>query len=136
METLTVALAQAHGIWRYVILITGGVAIGKCLIGWLESREWKPIDQRIALYFVSAVDFGVLLGLAVWLLQGRWDGVDLLRSWRHPALMLLALVVVHVGWVRAKAAPDARSRFMRCTLFFAISGAIILMGVLQIQGVF
>lgn len=136
MESLTAALAQAHGIWRYVVLITGGVAIGKCLIGWLESREWKPIDQRIVTYFITAVDIGVLLGLLVWLLEGRWDGEDLLRSWRHPALMLLALVIVHVGWIRAKAASDSKGRFARCTLFFAIGGAVILMGVLQIQGVF
>ena len=136
MDTLIAALAGAHGIWRYVILVTGGLAIGKCLIGWLEKREWQPVDQRIATYFVMAVDIGLLLGLLVWLFQERWTGADVLRSWRHPATMILAAASIHVGWVRAKAAPTPIGRFARCTIFFAIGSAIILAGVLQIQGVF
>ncbi|MCB9137525.1 MAG: hypothetical protein H6642_04160 [Caldilineaceae bacterium] len=136
METLQAALANAHGLWRYVVLITAGLAIGKSLIGWLERREWQVADERIAVYFIMAVDIGVTLGVLVWLLETRWNGTDVLRSWRHPATMLVAAGAVHVGWIRAKAAPTATGRFARCTLFFAIAGVIILAGVLQIQGVF
>jgi hypothetical protein len=50
--------------------------------------------------------------------------------------MILAAASIHVGWVRAKAAPTPIGRFARCTIFFAIGSAIILAGVLQIQGVF
>ena len=56
-------LALAHAIWRFVILISGGVAIGKCLIGWLEKRKWTPTDQRIGVYFVTIVNLGALLGV-------------------------------------------------------------------------
>ena len=136
MEGMIEGLALAHAIWRFVILISGGVAIGKCLIGWLEKRGWTPTDQRIGVYFVTAVNLGALLGAAVWLLQGRWDMADAMRSWRHPGLMLIGVIAINWGWLRAKAAPDSTSRFARCTLFFTIGGAIILLGVLQIQGVF
>lgn len=77
-------LALAHAIWRFVILISGGVAIGKCLIGWLEKRKWTPTDQRIGVYFVTIVNLGALLGVAVWLLQGRWTGRTRFRAGDAP----------------------------------------------------
>ena len=136
METLTQALVGAHSIWRYAVLISGLVAIGSMLMGWLDKRSWKPLDIRIGRFYLSAIDLEVALGLLIWLLQSRWDGVDILRSWRHPALMLLALAVAHYGWWRARRMPTDRARFGLLTMYFVISGIVIVVGVLQIQGVF
>jgi hypothetical protein len=136
MEGVTEGMAMAHAIWRFVILITGVVAIGKCLLGQMNKREWTPADQSIGVYFVTVVNLGALLGAAVWLLQGRWDMADALRSWRHPSLMLIGVLSINWGWFQARVAPDAASRFSRCTTFFISGSAIILFGVLQIRGVF
>lgn len=136
MSTLIDALAGAHSLWRYVVLISAFVAVGNMVVGALDKRAWRVADTRVGRFFLTALDLEVTLGLLVWLLQGRWDGADVLRSWRHPALMLLALAVAHYGWWRAGRMPTDRSRFGLLTMYFLIAGAIIVVGVLQIQGVF
>ncbi len=134
MDALSQALLGAHSIWRYVVLISIFVAIGNAFIGWLDKRDWKPSDTRIGRFYLSVIDLEVILGILVWFQQGRWDAVDMLRSRRHPALMLLALAVVHYGWWRAHHMPTARARFGLLTMYFLISGIVIFVGVLQIQG--
>ena len=101
MDGLTQVLVGVHSIWRYVVLVTAFLAIGNMLMGFLEKRAWKVADARIGRYFVIAIDLEILFGVLIWLLQTRWDGADLLRSWRHPALMLLAaLVAASLAWRR------------------------------------
>lgn len=136
MEGLTAGLAGAHSIWRYVVIIAAFVAIGNMLVGTLDKRAWKLTDVRIGRFFLTALDLEVGVGMLLWLLQGRWDGEDVLRSWRHPALMLLALIVAHYGWWRASRMPSDRSRFGLLTMYFIIAGVVVVVGVLQIQGIF
>ena len=136
MGTLSEALAGAHALWRYVVLISAFIAIGNMLMGALDKRSWKASDTRIGRFFITALDLEVVLGVLLWLLQERWGGADVLRSWRHPALMVLALVIAHYGWWRAARMPGDRSRFALLTMYFVIAGVVIVVGVLQIQGVF
>ncbi|MEZ4674742.1 MAG: hypothetical protein R2932_10930 [Caldilineaceae bacterium] len=105
MTEFTAALVNAHGMWRYVILIMAGVTVGRMFMGWLRQDRWRMLETRLGAFLVTAVDVGIALGLIVWLLQARWSGADLLRSWRHPALMLAAAVVLHYGWWRVRQSP-------------------------------
>lgn len=134
MESLSQGLSGAHALWRYVVIVSAFVAIGNMLVGTLENRTWKTADHRIGRFFVLALDLEVLLGVVLWLLQGRWDGADALRSWRHPGLMLVAQVVVHYGMWRAYRIPSDRGRFGLLTMYFTMAGIVIVVGVLQIQG--
>lgn len=136
MDGLIAGLVNAHSIWRYVVLISGGITIGRLLMGWMRRDAWRPIEERLGRLFVTAVDVAVGLGVLVWLFQGRWDGVDVLRSWRHPGLMLVATVIVHYGWQRVQAAPVGPLRYGRALLYFVLAGVVILVGLMQIQGAF
>lgn len=130
------ALKNAHGIWVYIVLIMAGVAIGQMWRGYRRQEDWRPIDQNIGFYFVTAMDLEILLGVALWVMQGRWDGADLLRTMRHPTLMLAAWAAVRFGWMRVQQSPISESKFARATLFFAIGGLMMMVGVFQIYEVF
>lgn len=134
MDNFTVAMVNAHSIWRYVILIMTGITVGRMLMGWMRQDPWKPLETRLGGLLVTAVDVGVALGIIVWLLQGRWDGADLLRSWRHPALMIVAAVVLHYGWWRVRQSPNDALRYGRSLIYFVIAGLILIVGIFQIQG--
>ncbi|MEZ4867670.1 MAG: hypothetical protein R3C14_40465 [Caldilineaceae bacterium] len=135
MDSLVAGLLNAHSLWRYVVLMMGGIAIGRMLMGWIRQDPWQPLDQQLGRLFVNAVDVAVGLGLLLWLLEGRWQGADLLRSWRHPALMLVAVIAAHYGWRRVLRAPVDNTRFGWGLIFLGITGLILVVGVLQIRGV-
>ena len=136
MDAFIAGIANAHAVWRYVVMMAGGIAVGRMLMGWLRQEQWQPLDERLGVFFVIAIDVGAALGVLLWVFQARWDGADLLRSWRHPGLMLMGLVAAHYGWRRVRLTPRSQSRFGRSLLFLGSTGAIILLGILQIQGAF
>ena len=134
MDAFVAGLVNAHSIWRYVVLIMVGITVGRMLMGWMRQDPWRALETRLGAFLVTAVDVGIALGLLVWLLQGRWTGEDLLRSWRHPGLMLVAALVLHYGWWRVRQSPNDALRFGRSLLYFAIAGIILVVGIFQIQG--
>lgn len=136
MGNFTAALVNAHGIWRYVILIMIGITVGRMLMGWMRQDPWKALETRLGALLITAVDIGVLLGILVWVLQARWDGADILRSWRHPALMLTATAILHYGWWRVRQSPNHALRYGRSLLYFVIAGLVLIVGIFQIQGIF
>lgn len=136
MDAFIAGIANAHGAWRYVVMIAGGIAVGRMLMGWLRQEQWQPLDERLGLLFVIALDVGATLGVLLWFFQARWEGADLLRSWRHPGLMLMGVVTAHYGWRRVRLTLPTQSRFGRGFLFLGITGAIVVLGILQIQGAF
>lgn len=130
------ALETVHSIWLYVVLIVGGLAIGQMLRGYFKGEKWQPLDQNMSFYFVLAVDLQILLGVALWIAQQRWDLVDGLRSLRHPGLMLAAWIAIRFGWYRMGLSPSAEAKFARGAIFFTIAGVMIMSGMFQILGVF
>ena len=130
------AIRNAHSIWTYLVLIMGGIAIGQMWRGYRRDEEWRPIDQNIGFYFVSAVDLAILLGVALWVMQGRWDGNDMLRTMRHPTLMAAAWLAIRFGWLRVRQSPISSGKFVRSALFFAIGALMMIAGIFQIYGIF
>jgi hypothetical protein len=134
MDGLVAGLVNAHSIWRYVILIMAGITVGRMLMGWLRRDRWKALETRLGGFLLTAVEVEIVLGLLIWFLQGRWDGADPLRSWRHPGLMIFATVVLHYGWWRVRQSPNDALRFGRSLLYLGIGGVILVIGIFQIQG--
>ena len=130
------ALKNAHAIWVYVVLIMGGIAIGQMWRGMRRREEWRPIDQNIGSFFVTALDLEMVLGILLWIFQGRWDGLETLQSFRHPGLMLAAWTAVRFGWLRVSQTGEPQSKFTRAFIFFTIGGLIMMGGIFQIYGVF
>ena len=102
-------VAMLHSIWRWVVLILMGIAILKALLGWFGKQPWQNLDNRIGLFFTSAFDLQVLLGIILYIgvLLGaylpRWYGASMARvSFEHVLMMFIALAIVHVVRSRAK----------------------------------
>ena len=70
LEGVTEAVGSAHELWRFVVLIGGGVALGRMAVGWIGNRVWESTDQNVVMFFIAAFDLEVALGLLLWLLQG------------------------------------------------------------------
>ena len=134
MDGFIAGVVNVHSTWRYVVLIMTGITVGRMLMGWIRQDKWRSLETRLGAFLITAVDVGLALGLVIWLLQGRWAGEDLLRSWRHPVFMLSAAFILHYGWWRVRQSASDALRYGRSLLYFAIAGIILVVGIFQIQG--
>ena len=126
-------LTEAHSGWRYLASLALVVAVAAYLVSWLRGREWSRLEQRIGLYAIVVVDIQLLLGLILWGVGASMGiiGANAARTIEHPLTMLLAIVLLHIGWVWTKRS-DETVRLRNGALTFAIAGLLVLAGLTRI----
>jgi hypothetical protein len=131
-----------HSILRWVVLIVAVVAVVRALLGWLGKKEWTALDDRLGLLLSSSMDLQVLLGLILYIFLspltrsafqnfGAAMSNGALRYWsvEHILLMIVALVLIHVGRARSKAAQESPGKYRRALVFFGLATVAILLAI-------
>jgi hypothetical protein len=124
---------EAHGGWYYLASLALVVAVATFLVNWLRGREWSRLEQRVGLYAIIVVDIQLLLGLILWGVGASLGiiGANAARTIEHPFTMLLAIVLLHVGWVWTKRS-DETVRLRNGALTFVVAGLLVLAGLTRI----
>jgi hypothetical protein len=134
MET---GLLHTHNLLRWVVLLFGILALFTGLRGLSGRRAFTEGDKRTAFYFMLACDIQLLLGIALYFLRG-WYKVwnagpvgnimkdSVLRFWavEHLAMMIIAIILVHIGYAGTKGDRPHSGKFRR--LFFTTLIALLL----------
>lgn len=121
-------LVMIHSLWRWVVLLLVLLAAGTSLWKWYQRASWENSDRRLPLFATTAVDIEVLIGIVLWIGEGRWSGDPFFTSILHPIIMLTALAVAHISMSRSRAQRGAeRHRIVGIGLLLAL--IIIAVGV-------
>ena len=126
-----------HSWLRWVVLILGAIAVWRVMTA-APARRWSPADDRALKLFSMSFDLQILIGLLLffWLspnISAAAQDVSAamrqpqLRFWlvEHPVGMLAAVVLMSVGRVRVRRAPeDLKAR--RARLFFGLGFLLML----------
>jgi hypothetical protein len=134
-------LLAIHNIFRWVVVIMALVALFRAYSGWLGKREWVPADRAVGSFFAVSLDIQLLLGLLLYFL-GSWFGAltadfggamrsDVLRFFtlEHAFYMILAVIVVHVGSVLARRAPESLFKHRRAAIAYSLVALFLIVGV-------
>ncbi len=131
-----------HSLIRWAALGAGVFAAIRGISGWKSGRPWTLADDRAALWFTSALDLQMLLGLLLYFWLSTITTAALhdfgaamsdsgLRFWaiEHPFGMILGIVLAHIGRGRLKGLTsgvnnDAR-RHRTSAIFFTLALLVI-----------
>ena len=135
-------LLHLHNILRWVILILLIASIIKAYSGWQQKKTFTAGDKRIWLFTLISAHITLLLGLYQWLwgrfgvLKGAPEGVSIMKDkfyrffWvEHPTFMILAIVMITLGYGMAKKPVADIVKFRRAFWFFVIALLMILVAV-------
>jgi len=124
---------QAHDGWHYLASLAMVVAVAAFLVNWLRGQEWSQLEQRIGTYAIIVVDIQLLLGLILWGIGASLGiiGANAARTIEHPFTMLLAIIILHAGWVWTKRS-DETVRLRNGALTFVVAGLLVLGGLTRI----
>jgi hypothetical protein len=131
-----------HSLIRWVVLLTGVVAVIRAITGWRTGRPWTLADDRSGSQFGMALDVQMLLGLLLYFafspithaaLQdfGGAMSNSALRFWavEHPFGMLSALVLAHIGRARIRRVGNDARRHKVAAVFFTLALIAVLASV-------
>jgi hypothetical protein len=125
-------LLNAHSGWRYLALLLLVIAIVKFALGYAQKSGWSSMDRRIGLFTTIAVDIQVLLGLVLWGVAMPIGHLNPTRAFEHPTTMIVALIVMHIGWSRTRKADSDGGKFRTAALTFVLTGLLVALGVLRV----
>jgi len=130
-----------HNLVRWVVVIMGALALIRAYRGWLGKRGWDRLDRMAGVFFTSALDLQLLLGLILYFFLSpitRAAFQDLSGVMGNPQArffvlehvfyMVVAVILAHVGSSLARKANEATDRHRRAALWYSLSIVALLIG--------
>jgi hypothetical protein len=115
-----------HSYLRWAVLGLCLVVIVRAFAGWMRSREWQALDERLHVALVASVDLQFLIGLILYVFlspivqaffmapgPAMKDATLRFFGMEHIATMLIATALIHISRARSKKASTARLRQRR-----------------------
>jgi hypothetical protein len=133
-------LVHLHNFMRWVILLLLLLSIIKSFSGWQQKKAFTAGDKKIWLFTLISAHITLLIGLYQWLF-GRYgvfttslpEGVSVMKDkffrfyWiEHPTGMILAIVLITLGYGMAKKPVADELKFKKAFWFFTLALVIIL----------
>jgi hypothetical protein len=130
-------IQHAHSGLAYLVLAALVFVIFWALIGALSGRSFSEKDRKIALigfilshvqlliglilYFVSPVGMSLLTGGGA-----MSDSSARLTALEHPLINIIAVVLISLGYIRAKKLTESRAKFRSVYMLYAVGLVLIL----------
>ncbi len=128
-----------HDALRWLVLLSLVITLIKYTVGWLGSQRWQKTDNLLGIVFTSLMDLQLLTGLVLYFFLSpitklamsdfgaAMKNADLrFYAVEHFAMMLIAVVLVHIGRAKSKKAKTDTAKFKTATIFFLIALVVIL----------
>ena len=122
-----------HSIVRWLVVLVGLWAVMRAWFGLFVRRNWNSWDRMSGQFFITALDFQLLLGVLLFFLssEARSAVQDIsisaplaslgLSIFRHVGFTLLAALIAHLGSRSTRKAATTRTRFARVALLFTLA---------------
>ncbi|WKN32313.1 cytochrome B [Porifericola rhodea] len=134
-------LLHLHSSLRYVVLILLIIAVVKAWMNWQGNKDFTAGDKKIYLFTFIASHIQLLIGLVLYFVSPIVDQVytdfgaamknQVLRFWgvEHFVGMLLAIILITVGYSSSKKVADAIAKHKKIAIFYTIGLIIILVSI-------
>ncbi len=130
-------IQHLHSGIAYLALLALVVVIIYMFIGSLSGREFTEKDRKIGLIAFIISHIQLLVGLILYFISPL--GLEMLKSGsamsdpaarllalEHPLINIIAIVLISIGYIKAKKPGSSRTRFRSIYMMYAIGLLLIL----------
>jgi hypothetical protein len=127
-------MKDLHSYWAYLVLAMLIFALGNALLGFTKKRNFTDKDLRIGLFTLIVSHIQLLIGLG-WYFMSPWyasmkaNGIDAsnrLLAVEHPVTMILAIVLITIGWSKHKKKTEDIAKFKTFVIFYGLALLLVL----------
>ncbi len=134
MSKLHTILESAHSGLRWVVLLLLLAAIVKMHLGWKQKKLFTSGDKKLALFALMFTHIQIVLGfvlyfispLVVFSAETMKNSVLRFYTVEHITMMLIAAVLITIGYSKAKRKVNDTAKFKSLAIFYTIGLIIIL----------
>lgn len=128
-----------HSYWAYLTLIMIVIASLNALFKFFGNKEFHPMDFRISLFTLIVTHIQLLLGIILFFAADYISmisemgmktvmGNPVLRSniVEHPLMMIIAVVLITVGYSKHKKKLTSKPKFKMLAIFYTLALVCVL----------
>lgn len=128
-----------HSYWAYLVLIVLFIAVINSIIGYASNKEYAATNFRIALFTLITSHIQLLIGIVLYF-TAPYFGVLLeegmgtvmkdptlrLYVMEHPLMMIIAVVLITMGYSKHKSKLTSKPKFKTLAIFYTLGLLIML----------
>lgn len=132
-------LKMLHSGWAYITLIILIVAVVNAVIGLTSKKEFKDKDLRISLFTLIIAHLQLIIGFIAYFVSAQFAyvldngmGASMkepeirLFVIEHPLMMILAIVLITMGFSKHKKQTTDKGKFKTVALYYGIALVFVL----------
>lgn len=132
-------LKMLHSGWAYITLIILIVAVVNAVIGLTSKKEFKDKDLRISLFTLIIAHLQLIIGFIAYFVSAQFayvldNGMGAamkepeirLFVIEHPLMMILAIVLITMGFSKHKKQTTDKGKFKTVALYYGIALVFVL----------
>ncbi len=132
-------LKMIHSGWAYITLIILIFAIFNAIKGLTSKKEFEDKDLRISLFTLIVAHIQLILGFIAYFASAQFaflkengmgasmkDAGIRLVVVEHPLMMILAIVLITVGFSKHKKKESDKAKFKTIAIFYGIALLFVL----------
>ena len=129
-------LLHAHSVLAYLLLAVLIFAIIYTLIGFMGNKPFTEGNRKVALIGLIASHIQLLIGLVLYFVSPNGlsnfsganmkDSMSRLLMLEHPLVNIIAIVLITIGYSKAKKLTDSNARYKKILIFFTLGLILIL----------
>ena len=131
-------LKTIHSYWAYLVLTVLIITVANAIYGLLKKKSFSDKDLRLGLFTLIFSHIQLLIGLG-WYFSSPYykalkangsevmgDAASRLLAIEHPVMMILATIIITIGWSKHKKKTQDHKKFKTFVIFYGIGLLLIL----------
>ena len=127
-----------HSYWAYLVLTVLIITVVNAIYGLLKKKSFSDKDLRLGLFTLIFSHIQLLIGLG-WYFSSPYykalkangsevmgDAATRLLAIEHPIMMILATIIITIGWSKHKKKTEDHKQFKTFGIFYGIGLLLIL----------
>ncbi|PKH49760.1 hypothetical protein CXF68_03190 [Tenacibaculum sp. Bg11-29] len=122
-----------HSYWAYIVLVVLIFTVVNAIIGLLQKKEFTHKEFRLGLFTLITTHIQLLIGFLVYFVGGFQSGLGDMKdsgvrllALEHPLMMIIAIVLITIGWSKHKKQVKSETKFKTFAIFYGLALVLIL----------
>lgn len=130
-------LVHAHSGLRWLVLLFLVLAIFSSLTKWQGNKAYQAMDKRFSLLGLIFTHLQLILGLVLYVISPKvqfsgdvmGNAITRFYTVEHISIMLIAIVLITIGYSKAKRANTDQKKFKTTFWYYTIGLILILINI-------
>ena len=132
-------IKTVHSYWAYLAVLLLVIAFVNAIIGLNKNKEFSDKDLRISLFTLIVIHIQLILGFIVYYVSPYYESMReigmgatmkdagiRLYTVEHPLMMILAIVLITIGFSKHKKKTTDKGKFKTITIFYGLGLLFVL----------